>query len=197
MSPAEKIIAYLAGKKPLKTFYAEAMRDKELQSYLEQDVSIRPYTDDGSVFLYIACQDPAEAGTDLNLRDLLSKLLTLQGIAHEVDEAAARDYELALDAAPSWLVLPDEYLAGLLEKLPKGLARSARRKLAREAIAEDFRYLKKPPKWLQDAKWPFADGKPLLFVGQLDLADLLHDDAQVYVFLDTRDQSIVTLTQSA
>jgi hypothetical protein len=43
----------------------------------------------------------------------------------------------------------------------------------------------------------FAGDRPLVFIGQLDLGDLLHDDAQVYVFFDNSNQAFLTVKQCA
>lgn len=41
----------------------------------------------------------------------------------------------------------------------------------------------------------FAGDRPLIFIGQLDLDDLLYDDAQVYVFFDNSNQAFFTVKQ--
>lgn len=40
------------------------------------------------------------------------------------------------------------------------------------------------PRWIQEAEWQFHDGKPMMFLGQLDIAKniLFHDDASVFLF---------------
>src|SRR3954453_20298791 len=55
-------------------------------------------------------------------------------------------------------------------------------------ISTQFRYILKPPEWLQGPEWPVFQGRPMLFVGQIDLPlgsnDQFHHDASYYVFLD-------------
>jgi hypothetical protein len=44
------------------------------------------------------------------------------------------------------------------------------------------------PEWIQSPEWPIVNGKPLVFVGQVELpasAGLFHDDAVFYVFMDS------------
>lgn len=49
-----------------------------------------------------------------------------------------------------------------------------------------FRCLSSYPEWIQNAEWQFHNGKPMVFVGQLDVPvsmKLFHDDAAVFVFI--------------
>ncbi|MFV0624681.1 hypothetical protein ACBY01_11835 [Sphingomonas sp. ac-8] len=197
MDPIKKINSYLSGEVSLKTFYDDLMVDHSLQDYLEQDVSIPPYTKNGNLFLYIADQDSSNAASDLNVKDALSQFLTAKGVEHSVDKTASRNYGLVLDASPSWVSLSDEYISSLIESLPNNISRTAQVKMVNEKILSDYRYLKKAPKWLQSPEWPLSHGKPLLFIGQMDLGNIMHDDAQVYLFFDENENSFETLTQVA
>lgn len=197
MTPVEKIIAYVGGEMSLKQFYDDVMHDLPLQQLLEQAVSVPPYSDSGNLFLCMMDQDPASAGADLNIRDAMSRYLTSLGIEHRVDAAAGENLGIVLDASPAWVVLPGEYIDGLIKAFAPGASRAERLKMARERIAADFRCLKKRPKWLQDAVWPFEKGKPMIFAGQIDLAELRHDDAQLYVFVEADGPAVRTIEQSA
>ncbi len=197
MTPVEKIIAYVGGEIPLQRFHHDVMHDLPLQEYLEQAMSVPPYSNAGNLFLYLMDQDPASAGADLNIRDAMSGYLTTLGIEHRIDAAAGENFGIVLDAAPAWVVLPGEYIDRLIKAFASGASRAERLKMARERIAADFRCLKKRPNWLQDAVWPFEKGKPMIFVGQVDLADLRHDDAQLYLFVEADGPAVRTIEQSA
>ncbi|NDV97262.1 hypothetical protein D0T84_20490 [Dysgonomonas sp. 521] len=56
--------------------------------------------------------------------------------------------------------------------------------------------LKKKPKWLQEPDWPFDEGEPLLFVGQLDISPMRHDTSYVYVFYNKKKETYLTIEQS-
>lgn len=51
--------------------------------------------------------------------------------------------------------------------------------------------LKKRPHWIQSPDWPFYEGKPMIFVGQIDLKvtsdhiteKYFHDNTSFYVFM--------------
>lgn len=52
-----------------------------------------------------------------------------------------------------------------------------------EHLTEWFRSLGDRPDWIQGAEWPWAEGKPMTFVGSLDPpAGTFHDDARFYLF---------------
>jgi hypothetical protein len=197
MTPTEKIVEYLEGRMPLSDFYAQVLHDEALQTFLEQDASIPPYTNPGNLFLYIMDEDVSEPATDINLRDALSKLLTALGVEHQTDTSSLKNYGLVLDASPAWLSLPESYIKTLIAGFETLGGKREKLAFAKDKIAKDFRYLKKPPKWLQSPSWPFDGEAPLVFVGQLDASDLAHDTAQIYVFFNPRDRGVQTLMQVA
>ena len=49
---------------------------------------------------------------------------------------------------------------------------------------ELFRYLDKPPDWIQDGTWPVNENGPLVFLGQLPVHRYFGDEGAVYVFHD-------------
>lgn len=197
MTPAETIIAYVEGRTSLSDFYAQVLHDEPLQAFLEQSASIPPYTNEGSLFLYIMHQKVSDPATDLNVRDALSKLLTTHGVEHEIDTSSLKNYELVLEASPAWLSPPESYVKALVAGFETLGDKREKLAFAKDRIARDFRYLKTPPRWLQSPSWPFHGETPLLFVGQLDASGLAHDMAQIYVFLDERDRGIETVMQVA
>ncbi|MHC5542822.1 hypothetical protein ACYOEI_31745 [Singulisphaera rosea] len=69
-----------------------------------------------------------------------------------------------------------------------------------DQVIEFYRSLVNPPKWLQDPEWPFFGGKPMQFVGQVDLPEgstlLLRHNASYYVFLDYNTGSTKVIVQA-
>lgn len=59
------------------------------------------------------------------------------------------------------------------------------------------------PQWLQGSEWPVVDGRPMVFVGQIDLSisenpsvgEWFHDDTSVYVFIGRKVPPICVLQQ--
>jgi hypothetical protein len=59
---------------------------------------------------------------------------------------------------------------------------------AEARILDSYISFCKPPDWLQDPEWPFYLGKPMFFVGQVDMltgnTPLLNHDASYFVFIN-------------
>jgi hypothetical protein len=57
-----------------------------------------------------------------------------------------------------------------------------------EQVVRQFRSIRNRPEWLQSPEWPVFQGKPMLFVGQIDLPEgstaILNHNASFYVFWD-------------
>ena len=70
-------------------------------------------------------------------------------------------------------------------KLLKGFDGSDLTEWLRNAVRKDFLFIEKKPAWIQGSEWQFSDGKPMMFVGQINLPPqkkVFHDDAAFYVF---------------
>ena len=65
-------------------------------------------------------------------------------------------------------------------------------------IAQDFRSYGEIPVWIQAAEWPFDDGKPMLFIGQME-ATVNQDGGMYpnvfYVFWNIKNGNTVTIVQ--
>jgi len=72
-----------------------------------------------------------------------------------------------------------------------------------EEVPKHFVALNERPSWIQGADWPFANGKPMIFAGQIDLSvsDMkhlpwqYHDDTSLYVFIGQKVEPVVVLQQ--
>ncbi|MDE7431572.1 MAG: hypothetical protein K2N34_06640 [Lachnospiraceae bacterium] len=59
--------------------------------------------------------------------------------------------------------------------------------LLRRDIEREFRVIDKRPEWLQNPEWQFNNGKPMEFIGQIDIERNsigLNSDATFYIFWD-------------
>ncbi len=119
----------------------------------------------------------------------------------EVDFTAAKRYSsayrLILGAIPKYVDPPLDYL--LEHVLPKdeSLSESKKSKIIKERIKEQFRFVSKPPAWVQSGDWPIRNGKPLVFIGQIpiDAPDLFHDSGAVFLFYDPVNGGFETVAQ--
>jgi hypothetical protein len=74
------------------------------------------------------------------------------------------------------------------------------RDLIEQSVAQAFRTIAEAPEWIQSGDWQFADGRPMVFVGQIDVPagkGWFHDDASFYVFWDPDSGETRTIIQVA
>ena len=65
-----------------------------------------------------------------------------------------------------------------------------------EQFLAKFKYVSKPPRWLQNPEWLMsADEEPLVFLGQLTVEHFFHDRAAVYVFYNPQTNACETVVQ--
>lgn len=73
----------------------------------------------------------------------------------------------------------------------------------RQEVEKYFVALSERPRWVQSPEWPFANGKPMIFVSQIDLsvhpgkpiAEFFHDDTSLYVFVGKKVSPVVIIQQ--
>ena len=66
-------------------------------------------------------------------------------------------------------------------------------------LAGNFVAVNDRPHWIQGADWPFAGGKPMVFVGQIDIpvksgstaSRYFHDDTSFYLFIQAEGKGPV------
>ena len=196
MAPLEQTAAFVEGRTPAEEFERLLREDEGVRAALEEAVAVPPYTNDGTALDYLLRHGLSSVAARVNAVDLLSRFLSAKGMPHEPDRSASKLHTLMLEAQPSWLDVPTDYLEPLLRDT-EGLARRERRAALRTELLARFRCVKSPPRWMQSPEWPFVEGRPTLFVGQLDLGTLAHDEAQVYVFVDEATWAFRTVVQVA
>ena len=192
----QDVIDFCEGRLSADKFYAELI-GPEAESLFENSPPIPPYTkshEHGMLYYYLIEQNYKNIGDLLDVQACLVQFLQKKEIPVTPSKEIDRLHSLMLKAEPPWLRVPGEYISSLLkdkEGTDKELA-----SYLKEELKQKFKYLKKPPRWLQDALWPIHNGVPLLFIGQLDVSDLYHDHSQVYIFFDSRDKAYHEIVQS-
>jgi hypothetical protein len=83
-------------------------------------------------------------------------------------------------ARPDVPIAAEEFFTELVTRFDDHLA--LRRHLEEHA-AGWFRCLREPPDWIQSPDWPWAGGRPMVFVGSIDAPpETFHDDGRFYLF---------------
>ncbi|MTK64649.1 MAG: hypothetical protein F8N15_09025 [Methanobacterium sp.] len=195
MTGIDLIVAYVEGKLSSDDFEIYLNSNKELEDLLSEDIKILPYTRDGSIYLYLQLIDMHSPGGRLNSQEALSKFLDAKGVQYSTNSMPKKIFSIIMKAQPKWLDIPDFYINNIIPPDLK-VSQDALVSYAKYKIDENFIFLKKPPKWLQSPQWMFRNGRPLKFVGQIDIGGIRHDEAQLYVFYDDESKEFFTTEQS-
>lgn len=104
------------------------------------------------------------------------------------------DYLFALDAVPEYAggdSAANYLVTVIFPSIPKEYPIYKRATLCRKKIKEAFHIEGRHyPHWVQEAEWPFCDGKPLRFVGQKTDGELV-----TYTFVDDATGEVKTIEQ--
>jgi hypothetical protein len=73
----------------------------------------------------------------------------------------------------------------------------------RAQIPDLFRVVGDRPHWIQEPDWPFHDGEPMIFLGQVDVnvndqppeERIYHDDTSLYLFKARHGKEITVVMQ--
>jgi hypothetical protein len=178
------LIAFVEGVMTPIAFLDWLYNDAQAETLLSAEDNIPPYTRDASnLYHYLIERDFRRPDDLLNAQHAISLFLTKRSVPYTSTQTYAEAHDTLLNALPRWLNLPPAYAQELLAEVG-GANRKEKAAWLKTQIAERFKYLKAPPKWLQSPDWQFSDNRPLIFVGQLDIAGLSHDTAALYIFFD-------------
>ncbi|WP_109513833.1 hypothetical protein [Pseudomonas ovata] len=176
-------------------FEKQLLENAALSTELQVPFRLPEYIEAPDVYTFALEQDYTNLESIFNTQVLLSGFLNSRSVEHERSQKYEDLFNLLLSVQPKWLSLSADYLSTLLDSAPSQKPKALQAWL-KDRIKHEFRYLKTPPKWLQAPAWPIDQGKPLVFVGQLDVSGLSHDTSQAYVFFNAHDHSYLTLQQS-
>ena len=96
--------------------------------------------------------------------------------------------------------LPDE--TDFLIQIIEGFTGTKEELLAyvRKNVKQWFKSIGETPLWIQNPKWQFSGGKPMVFVGQIDVPQSegwFHDDASFFLFWDPETGATETVIYSS
>ncbi|UVM50374.1 hypothetical protein LOY38_29430 [Pseudomonas sp. B21-015] len=178
-----------------KEFEAEIYANSSIEELLRIEKNLPAYVAESDLYTYAISQNYENLESIYNTQTLLSDFLNKKNIPHKIKKKYKELFNLTLKVQPKWLSLPSDYLSSLIED-KKSLSTKELQLWLKGKIKSDFRSLKTPPKWLQNPEWPIQDGKPMFFLGQLDISGLSHDNSQAYLFFDENKKTFHTVTQS-
>lgn len=194
MTYIQTIEAFVKGDILPDIFFEILFSDSEFQHLFELEQNIPPYTNEGNLLLFLLSKNHKDPFFQQKCRTALILFLENSGIS--IDDSFNRKMNSLIESlAPSWVQIPPAYFMRVLrEHHDKEI--SYIKNIIRQKIKEDFRYIKKPPKWIQSPNWLFENAKPLVFVGELEMTGLFHDISKIYVFINEDSMEIKTVIQS-
>ena len=181
------IIQFVERKMSVEDFQKNLYNNEELERVLSENITLSPFTYLGeTAYLYLLNQNLNTSGGLLNSISILEEFLVKKQIKFEKNNDMYKLYTLMLKVQPNWLDIPDWHMKIIMEMAGNKKGNELE-KFLKDKLRELFRYSKKPPKWLQSAQWLYENEDPLLFVGQMDITAIRHDTAQLYIFLDEKN----------
>jgi hypothetical protein len=170
----------------------------ECETLLADDPKLPPSTYVGrSVFLYLLGLDWTDPGAVLSAQGALSSWLERHSIPHSLSKNPRELHALLLKTQPRWLDVDVGWLQREVLAKSDGLIGGELKRWLSEEILRRFRYVSKPPKWIQSPAWPIGPNGPLVFLGQIDASAYFHEMAAVYVFHDPVSSECTTIIQVA
>ena len=191
----DSIKNYLEDNMSDKSFFDILHSNQELQKCLEYEDDIPPYTNDGSLLHYLFFGNVKDLRFIINVRDALRQFLLKNDIKFEYSERSDDIYDIILKTQPKWLNVDPSFFSEICSDYNKKNKREIKSRIE-DKIKKEFIYLKKYPQWLQAPNWPIENGKPLVFIGELDLSNISHDTTRVYVFYNSQNNSFINIKQS-
>lgn len=183
--PIETVVAFVEGRLTTADFRHALYTHVELEALLVEP-GVRPpdYVGAGTFYLYLLDLDLDDPAGAVDAEGLCRHLLQALNVPHVVSPARSSLHDALLRAQPRWLSVDTSYLSTHL--LPRAEGRTGRDLVAwlRQELLDRFRFVGRPPKWIQAPAWPIGASGPMVFLGQLAIRDYFHDEAAVYVFHD-------------
>lgn len=142
-------------------------------------------------------QDRTSLGGLVNTEGLVEEFLKKAEVSFHSARRYGSLYSLILKAVPSYLDPPMEFMIEKVVPTEGDLSDTKKSKFIKERLKELFKYLDKPPKWIQSPDWPIREGKPLVFFGQIPInaPELFHDTGAAYLFYDPVKGDFETVAQ--
>jgi hypothetical protein len=190
------VVEFVEGRLETTGFEMRLYRDGELERLLSEQKAPRYAHTGHTLYHYLIALDYRDPGDVLAAQGALGEFLQTQGLPYVASGRPREMFDLVLSAQPKWLDVDASLVQGLLASAPPFDKKSELKLWLRARLLEMFRYVKKPPAWLQSPNWPIGKKGPLVFLGQLAVEGYLHDRAAAYVFHDPASNECVTVLQT-
>lgn len=197
MDEIKTIIEFVEGRLSPKEFEQVLSKEPSFETILNdsKELPAESYIPT-TTYYYIIEQDYNDPAGILNVHGALCQFLDRRKIQYKATKKYSELFGLILDVQPTYLDIDaDFFKTHFLDKAPE-LPKAKLKKWLKERIRGLFKYVKKPPRWIQNPQWPIIEDQPLIFLGQLKVVDYFHDETQIYVFHNPKDGSCETVIQT-
>jgi hypothetical protein len=191
---------FVAGELSVKEFENELYTNSELEKIL-RDPSVNwsgTYVAAvaANLYDYLIALDYSRVESAVNAIGALELFFKKKNIDYSISKKHSEIYNLMLVTQPKYLDIDSKFFEKYILPNDKNLSKAALTQAIKNNFNQYFKFQSKPPKWLQNQQWLIKKGKPLYFVGQLELKqESFHDNGVVYVFLNTETGEIETIKQ--
>jgi hypothetical protein len=142
-------------------------------------------------------QDRTTLGGLVNSEGIIEDFLQKAEVSFNAAKRFGSLYRIILKAVPDYLDPPMEFMTEKVTPTDADLSDTKKTKIIKDRLKELFKYVEKPPKWIQSPDWPIREGKPLVFIGQLPInaPEFFHDKGAAYLFFEADGGGFETVTQ--
>ncbi len=192
------IINFVEGKISNENFEKKFKTNKDLDKLLsdasldwkETYIKTNPYD-------FIQTQNATKLGGALNIQGALEFFLKKKNINCTPTKKYSDLHNLILDSQPKWIDMDTEYFLEHIMPKKHSMKKIELKKYLRNKIKNKFKFIKKPPTWIQGAEWLIANNVPLIFIGRMKVeqCNFFHDNGAIYIFLDQNTENFQTVLQ--
>jgi hypothetical protein len=155
------------------------------ESFLANDPNLGPANYVGrSAYLFLLECDLDTTDGVLDAHGAICDFLDRNGYEHTRTSRYADFHDLVLQVSPGWVDPDLKFVQDLITSEAGGRTGDELKEWLAGKLLEKYRYVSKPPEWIQNPCWPHGATSPLVFLGQIEVAGYFHDFASVYVFHD-------------
>lgn len=196
-NPLEMIKKFVAGEISATVFKDYLYASSEIEHLLNTDPNLggNNYAWP-SVYHFLLGQDLDRARGALNCQGALTDFMDRNGYQYVRTDAYEKRSNLIRNSQPKWLDAPGDWIEQHVLNRANDRVGKELQQWVKAELLQLFRYVKKPPRWLQNPAWPIRDDKPLVFLGQVDLDSYFHDCTSIYVFHDPLTNKTENVIQS-
>jgi hypothetical protein len=197
MKTQDIISAFVSGKMSSDEFEQHLYGNKALEEELSNnELDIKPHVGRHELYFFLIQKNYKSCYDLWDVQDALLIYLRQKNVEIEATDLYEKQADLLYKIQPSWLDVPGDFFAVLLGKHNNKKGKDLEVALKNE-IKEKFKYMNKPPRWLQSPQWPIIDDCPLFFIGQIDISKIRHDTAFAYLFHDESSKTYRVVEQYA